>query len=257
MSQPLQNYWNTAGIKEGDLVLIHSSMRRTFRQLLELGFQPDPRFIIESLREQVGIFGTVIFPLFNFDFPELKSFSMLSTKSQMGKITEIFRTQYPIVRTGHPIYSFGVIGNLEDEFKNIDNLSGYGSDSPFAKLHELDGKIAVVDLEDQESMTSYHYVEEFCNVPYRYFKDFQGEYESIDGSKSIKNYKLFVRDLNQKVYTSVNRMGEILWREGLYFGNRPGKGNGMRTIKMRDLFARTKREIEEGRAIETLYQLGR
>jgi aminoglycoside 3-N-acetyltransferase len=50
-------------------------------------------------------------------------------------------------------------------------------------------------------------------------------------------------------------MGEILWNEGLYKGFREGIGNGLRTINAQVLFDRTRIEILEGRAIETLYSI--
>ncbi|TDA70079.1 MAG: hypothetical protein D9V47_03140 [Clostridia bacterium] len=61
---------------------------------------------------------------------------------------------------GHPIYSFAVIGALSERFHGVDNFSGNGAGSPFGILCELDGKIAVLDLDDQNSMTFYHHIEQ-------------------------------------------------------------------------------------------------
>ncbi len=236
-------------------MLIHSAMRRVFRYLVDNGNAPDPALIIDSLLHEVGADGTILFPLFNFDFPESAFFSMHTTPSQMGTVTEFARTNYEGFRTGHPIYSFFAIGHKAEEFREIDNESGYGHNSPFAKILELDGKIAVIDLPDQNSMTMYHHVEEMNNVDYRYFKSFTGTYEDLARVSRIKTYKLFVRDLDKGVVTDVNRMGELLWREGTYQGNMPGIKNGMRTISAKSLFERTSREISEGRALDTLYSL--
>ena len=137
----------------------------------------------------------------------------------------------------------------------LNNESGYGPDSPFAKLIELNGKIAVVDLEDQNSMTFYHYVEEACQVAYRYFKTFNGMYENEVGEISQADYKLFVRKIQEGVVTDVNQMGELLWREGLYMGFRPGQGNGLRSIQARALFTRTSDEILAGNALGLLYSI--
>jgi aminoglycoside N3'-acetyltransferase len=219
------------------------------------GVQADPRMIVDSLLDQLGNRGTILFPLFNFDFPTSRTFSMITTPSQMGVVTEFVRQNYEGHRTGHPIYSFYAIGSNCVEFKGINNRSGYGGDSPFAKLLELDGKIASIDLDDQNSMTMYHYVEEIKGVDYRYFKTFLGQYENEEGVESNEEYKLFVRDLEKGVKTDVNRMGEILWEEGLYSGSRPGVGNGMRTIKAESFVSRTSKEIDEGRAIQTLYSI--
>jgi aminoglycoside 3-N-acetyltransferase len=255
MRNPLLGYWAGAGIDAGDTVLIHSSMKRAFRYLLTQGVEANPRLIIDSLLAQVGDEGTIVFPLFNFDFPNTGVFSMLTTPSHMGVVTEFARQNYQGYRTGHPIYSFFAIGSQSGEFKEINNRSGYGKDSPFAKLLELDGKVASVDLDDQDSMTMYHYVEEMLQVDYRYFKKFHGQYQNMAGEISNEDYTLFVRDIEKGVRTDVNRMGEILWTEGLYLGNRPGVSNGMRSIKAKDFFKRTSKEITEGRALETLYSI--
>ena len=162
-------------------MLIHSSMKRTFLNISRKGYKPSSEIIIDSLLEEVGSKGTVLFPLFNFDFPDTKKFSLISTPSQMGKITEDARRNYLAARTGHPIYSFLAIGELASLFSSINNISGYGDDSPFAKLREIGGKIAVVDLDDQNSMTFYHHVEEVYGVDYRYHKEFYGEYEDLNG----------------------------------------------------------------------------
>ncbi len=255
VSNALSGYWDYSGLEEGDSVLIHSSMTRTLRHLISLGSKPEPGLILDSLLEQIGNSGTLLLPLFNFEFPDTKYFSINDTPSQMGVLSEFARKNYSGVRTGHPIYSFYVIGANAQEFSGIDNKSGYGIDSPFGRLRLLDGKIGVIDLDDQQSMTSYHHVEEMLNVDYRYFKDFSGEYVDSSSMSSERTYSIFVRDVNRGITTDLNRMGEILWKEGFYKGFRKGTGNGLRTISAQALFDRTSIEILEGRAHETLYSI--
>ena len=75
--------------------------------------------------------------------------------------------------------------------------------------------------------------------------------------KSEKTYCLYVRNIERGVVTDVNRMGEILWKENLYQGNRPRMANGMRTILAKKFYERTAQEIEAGRALETLYSINK
>lgn len=254
-SADFSDYWSSSGIQSGDTILIHSSMRRTYRELSKRGLSLDSGTIIDSLLKILGSRGTLILPLFNFDFPASKFFSMTETPSQMGRVTEDARRMYSGIRTGHPMYSFYVIGHHEQVFRGLENKSGYGEDSPFAKLLELDGKIGVVDLEDQDSMTMYHHVEEKLGVPYRYHKEFAGMYVDSKGQSSQKTFSVFVRDLEKGVMTDVNNMGEILWQEGIYTGARPGVGNGLRVGNAREIFLRTSQEIEAGRALGALYSI--
>jgi len=252
----LRHNWNRCGLIEGDLVLVHSSLKRLLLKLREkYGDIVTPKVIYESFIETLGKEGTLILPLYNFDFPKTNYFNFNETPSQMGALTEIGRTQENAVRTGHPIYSFSAIGKLAHEFKGIDNISGYGADSPFAKIKELGGKIAIIGLTDQNSMTSYHFVEEQNLVDYRYFKDFTGTY--VDGNKieSTKTYSLFVRDLDKGVKTDVNRMMDYLWKIGAYTGDKHDEGYGMRTIMFNDLYNETDKIIKSGDAINFLYSI--
>lgn len=252
----LVDNWQRCGINEGDLVLVHSSLKRVLLKIKsEFGERVTPQQVYDSLRLALGEQGTLVLPLYNFDFPKSKHFNFNTTPSQMGALTEIGRNDPQAIRTGHPIYSFSAIGKFANEFKGIDNKSGYGADSPFAKIKELDGKIAVIGLTDQNSMTTYHFVEEQNQVDYRYFKDFPGEYVDQQGNTTQRTYSLFVRDLERGVLTDVNRMMDHLWKSGAYVGDKPDEGFGMRTIRFNDLYRETEAIIQEGKAIDYLYSI--
>lgn len=249
MKKALAQRWNSCGINPGDLVLIHSSLRRTLSE-----HNTTVQEVFESFLEAVGPTGTLMFPLFNFDFTKSTPFDIRSTPSQMGALTEAARLYPGAVRSGHPIYSFSVIGPLAHKF-DLDNFSGYGSDSPFAMLKELDGKIAVLDLADLNSMTFYHYIEEMHKVTYRYHKEFSGDYTDANGSTSKKTYGLFVRDLEKGVLTDVDAMGELLWEQGHYSGFRMKEDVGMRVISARAMYAAVAEVIESGRAEGLLFSI--
>ncbi len=245
----LSELWRQSGVEPGDVLLVHSSLRRTLKT-----YGVSPEEVLESFLWALGPKGTLLLPLFNFGFAEGKPFDIRNTPSQMGALTEAGRRYPGAIRSKHPIYSFAAIGEKAHLF-DVDNFSGYGPDSPFAILRELDGKIAVLDLLDQDSMTFYHHVEEMHNVPYRYHKTFTGCYTDWDGQTSLKTYGLFVRDIEQGVETYVHPMGEILWAEGFYRGDRPWVGSGLRTISARQLYDRVSEVIRSGQAEGILYRV--
>jgi aminoglycoside 3-N-acetyltransferase len=216
-----------------------------------------PEDILNVILALLGKEGTLLLPLFNFDFPKGVPFDIRTTPSQMGALTEAGRKYTGAVRTGHPIYSFAVIGAKSTKFLEIDNFSGYGRESPFAKLRELDGKIAVLDLADLNSQTFYHHIEEMHNVPYRYHKEFSGKYTDALGNSSERTYGLFVRDVEKGVLTHVDPAGELMWEEGLYVGDRPKTGSGLRTIKARDMYDFVSDIITSGKAEGLLYRIGK
>jgi aminoglycoside 3-N-acetyltransferase len=243
--------WRAAGLAPGDTVLLHASAKRTLAAMPN----GDARALLDTFLETVGADGTLLLPLFNFGFANGAPFDIRTAPSHMGAVSEAGRRHPDAVRTGHPIYSFAAIGARAHEFAGVNNRSGYGADSPFAMLRAMDGKIAVLDLDDQRSMTFYHHVEEMRRVPYRHFKTFTGAYTNADGETSIEGYDIYVRDLNRGVCTDVNRCGALMWRAGLYTGEAPHIGAGLRVVHAREMFDFVSGVIAAGRAYGLLYSL--
>jgi aminoglycoside 3-N-acetyltransferase len=251
----LAKEWRAAGLASGDAVLVHSSLRRTLHRMSAAGRPITAADVLDSFLEAIGSKGTLLLPLFNFDFTKGTRFDMRTTPSQMGALTDAGRRHPKAVRTGHPIYSFAAIGAEAERFRGLENFSGYGSDSPFAILHSLAGRIAILDLPDVHSMTFYHYVEECAEVPYRFHKRFSGEYVDAAGSLSTRTFGLFVRRTDKGVVTDVDPMGELLWERGLYRGFRPGEGIGLRVIDATALYDATTAVIRDGKAAGLLYHI--
>jgi aminoglycoside 3-N-acetyltransferase len=251
----LTEQWQSAGLSTGDVVLLHSNIKRVFRRGLEQGERLTPDEILQSFLEAVGPTGTLLLPLFNFDFAQGVPFDIRSTPSHMGALTEAGRLHPQAVRTGHPIYSFAAVGQQAIQFRGVDNHSGYGSDTPFALLRQLDGKIAVLDLPDQNSMTFYHHVEEMLEVDYRYHKNFTADYTDLAGVTAARTYRLFVRNLERGVRTWVDPAGEQLWQAGLYTGDRPQTGSGLRTIRANSMYDFVADLIRAGKAEGLLYRI--
>ncbi len=177
----LKDRWLRSGIEPGDTILIHSNIKRTLIELRRSGVAVTPEEILQSFLDALGTQGTLLLPLFSFDFASGVPFDIRTSPSRMGALTEAGRLHKDAVRTGHPIYSFAVIGHHSEAFANLDNESGYAEDSPFGVLRTLNGKIGVLDLEDQNSMTFYHHVEEVMQVDYRYYKTFTAGLHGLEG----------------------------------------------------------------------------
>lgn len=247
--------WYSAGVMPGDTLMLHSNFSRSIRKLKKMGVSNPIEIILRSFLLALGDSGTLVVPLFNFDFTRGVLFDIRCTPSKMGVFTEYFRNQEGVIRTGHPVYSFATLGKNAKKFGEIVNFSAYGNDSPFAMLCDLGGKIGIVDLPDQDSMTFYHYVEEHLSVPYRYHKIFSGEYVDLLGASSHRDFGIFVRDLDRGVVTTVDKMGEILWAKGLYSGFRPSIGCGLRVIDAKKVFSEVSKIIKAGRAEGLLYEV--
>lgn len=249
----LSQRWARSGLASGDVFLLHSDTRRLLTEFKKKGIKLDTSVIINSFLNVIGENGTMLMPLFNFtDFIKNKFFSIQNSKSMMGILTERFRTDYEILRTKHPVYSFAVIGKDANKFKK-NNFSAYGKESPFQVLKDLNGKIAILDLPEQNSMTFYHHIEEINNVEWRYHKTFEGIYEDFENKKSKQKYSIFVRDLDKGIITHVNPAGELLWAEGLYQGSRPNAGSGLRIVNANQMFEFISKLIIQKKALGILY----
>ena len=175
--------------------------------------------------------GTVLFPLFNFNYCTNGFFDYKNTPSKMGALSERARQDFRFKRTLHPIYSFAVSGKYKKDFLALINKGGYAKNSPFGLLNELGAQIAVLDLSDQNAMTFYHFIEEINEVPYRYHKDFKGVYIEENGRRENRTYSLFVRNLEAGVETWLYPCEELLWKKNIYKGDKQNVDSGLRSIK--------------------------
>lgn len=251
----LSNRWSKAGLQKNDILLLHSNLTRLILEFRRKKIQISAKTVVNSFFDVIGKNGTLILPLFNFDFTKGSPFSYHQTRSQMGYLTEEFRKKFNIVRTGHPVYSFGVMGGEMDRFKNIDNVSAYSQNSPFGLIHKLNGKIGILDLEEQNSMTFYHYIEEQEQVSYRYFKNFSGNYINKNNVNKKKTYSIYVRKLEDGVLTHVNPMGEILWKEGIYNGSKAFTNSGFRLADCNDIFSCVQNLIKKNKHYGILFKI--
>jgi len=252
LSHEYANAFRRAGLREGDIVLLHSGLKPSLQRDQRLHRQNVTKIIFNALQQAVGNAGTLIFPTFNFDFSDGNPYDICRSPSQMGVLSEYARNQGDF-RTGHAIYSFTAFGPCAEQFRDFNNITAYGEDSPFELIKRIDGKIAVLNLLDQNSMTFYHHVEQLMNVPYRYHKEFTNDYTDANGITSKRSYSIFVRDTAAGVRTDVNAMGELLWKKGIYQGDRPDSGSGLRVARAQDLFNATADIIQAGKAEGLLF----
>lgn len=239
--------FRTVGVEPGDVLLVHSSYKSLG------GVHGGPATVIDAFLEILGPDGTLVMPTFNFDFCRGVPFDARETPSQMGVLTELVRTRPDARRVPHPIYSFAVLGARADECAQIRNTSSYGPDSLFAKLHEWDGKILVIGLSWNDSMTFFHHVEELEGCDYRFMKEFTGEYTDVDGSRSTRTFTMLVRDIDRGVQTMVDPMGALLEQHGVARVGRVG-GATIKLVRASELYEFTKREMRREPGL--LYRIG-
>ncbi|MBC8332851.1 MAG: AAC(3) family N-acetyltransferase [Anaerolineae bacterium] len=197
------------GVQAGDVLLVHSAYKSLG------GVDGGPQTVIDALLHVLGEDGTLIMPTFNFDFCKGAPWDVNETPSHMGIITELVRKDPRSQRVFHPIYSFAVIGAQAGFLTAERYKSSYERKSLFGKLCRLDGKIMVVGLPYNDSMTFFHHVEEIEGVDYRYLKTFTGMITDENGKTYEDSFQMLVRDIEQGVETMVDPMGALAEEAGL------------------------------------------
>jgi aminoglycoside 3-N-acetyltransferase len=144
--QDILNDLKKLGLKEGDIVLVHSS-------LSAIGYvEGGADIVIDALLEAVGPSGTILMPAFPLpgtmlDYAKTNPlFDPKNTPSCMGEITEVFRRRKGALRSLFPTHSVAAIGPhaeylLKDHEKDQVQC---GKHSPFFKLIGLDGYIMLL-----------------------------------------------------------------------------------------------------------------
>lgn len=132
MQKDIENALHRIGIKQGDTVLVHSSLK-SFGHV-ENGADT----VIDALLAGVGSEGTVVFPTFvQEDFQNAYKTWYMDKPSDTGRITEIARKRADAYRSNQATHSVAAIGRdasfLTKEHGESGKRNGIFGDTPFAK----------------------------------------------------------------------------------------------------------------------------
>jgi aminoglycoside N3'-acetyltransferase len=227
----LVNGFKELGLAAGDTVLVHSSYK-SFG-----GVEGGPQAVIEALLDVLTPEGTLIMPAFSFDFNKGKP-------SQMGIITELARTDPRFKRVFHPIYSFSIAGKYAEELTAVRYKSSYERISVFGRLRDLDGKIMVIGLSYNNSMTFFHHIEQMEGVDYRFIKRFTGEVTDENGNTWVDTFDMLVRDIDKGVHTMVDPMAGLLEERGVITSHKIGEAD-VKLMKANEVYRVTAVEMRK------------
>ena len=191
------------GIRKGDLLVISSDIKTLlFRMSTEYGVRGrDGRNnalheLVNTLQAVTGKEGTLLFPVFSWDWCRGRGFDIRTTKGEVGTLQNwVLENRTDFIRTRHPMYSFMTWGKDAQLLASMDNQDAWGPASPFRYLHTHGGKHLLFNVESYQALTFCHYVEQEVRVPYRHPKFFFGEYTDEYGATETRMYSMYVRDL--------------------------------------------------------------
>ena len=182
------------GLKKGDDIFVHSDIGKIGKIGDIHNSEKLANIIIDCFLEVIYP-GTMIVPTFSYDFPKKKDYNPKTSKSDVGALTNVFFERPDSIRSNHPIFSVSAIGDNAEYYIKINKNVCFGKDSFFDKIVKKNVKNIGFGVKLIHALTLLHHVEEMSQVPYRYYKKFEGniiignDYENVC-------FDYYVRDLN-------------------------------------------------------------
>ena len=198
-------------IEKGDVILLTSDITDLFLQCQENGEILDVNILLDNFQEAIGEEGTLLIPTYNWGFCQGKAFDYKKTPSKTGAIGNAALRRKDFTRTKHPIYSFAVWGKDAVKLAEMGNIESFGPDSPFAYLEQVDAKNVFIGASLRNSFTYIHYIEQKLKAPYRFSKVFRSHYIDQDKVDTVRDYSMYVRDLDLDVVCAPNPFVDILY----------------------------------------------
>lgn len=205
-------------IRRGDTVTVSSDLLRWMCICREHQDPFDAGRFLDSLADAVGSEGTLLIPVFNWDFCRGVGFNYHQSRSQSGALGNVAVKHPGFRRTKHPIYSFAVWGKDRDLLCGLTNTDSFGDDSPFGYLYRANAKNILISVDYK--LTGFfmvHFSEQRAAVPYRMVKHFSGAYTTENGTVHQATYSMFVKDLSIARRVCIGPdMDALLMQRGYY-----------------------------------------
>jgi len=182
-------------IDNKDEVIIFYSGVWSFIQYLDFDTNKIQFNILDALEEFTTKNRTIVFPSFTANnFIKSRIFDIdLSLPKESGIIPIQALNSKKYVRTKQPLHSYLAKGPKANEFNSLSLSSSWGEGSVLDWLSKNNAKICVVGIPWKYGCSYFHKFEELYEVPWRYFKKFDG--------KLYQNNK-FVSSISENKYSS-------------------------------------------------------
>jgi aminoglycoside 3-N-acetyltransferase len=238
-----------AGVREGDVVLMHSSFRAAN------GFLGKPQDVIAAVQDAIGPEGTLVMTSLAYTsstktyLESNPTFDVRRTPSQMGIITEIFRRQRGVVRSlsaTHPILARGPqAARLVADHDRCAYPCGPGS--PFERMLEADALMIYFDL-PFIGFTFVHYIEHRLRdrLPFPLYEPAAMRTRVIDYDGRLREPECYVFTREASERRCVEVITGQMRRDGTAYWKRIGNTE-LVVAKMSDALATGLRLADQGR----------
>ncbi|MGL4778113.1 MAG: AAC(3) family N-acetyltransferase, partial [Aeromonas veronii] len=158
MIEALSHTLSMLGIARGSALMVHSDAMAV-AQFPGQSNNAGMHAFWSGIQKWLGDEGTLLVPTFTYSLTRQVCFDRVTSPSEVGLMTELFRTLPDVGRTRDPIFSMAVWGAGGDEIITAGGHDCFGQDSPFAWLAAHDGWIAGFACHP-DRITFTHYVEQ-------------------------------------------------------------------------------------------------
>lgn len=194
-------------LPKNHIYLIHSSLLRF--GIIEGG----TKGLVDCIFDTLGADSTILMPTYTFTFAKSRKWDYKTSKSEVGALTEYFRTNQLSARTIHPFHSLAVQGKLAKEFSTCRCLSSFGRGSAYELLYKTNGINIGFGTDFIGGGTVLHHTEEMSAVPYRYYKNFPGEVADENGVVSREIFSMYTR--REDATTQYSNVWGHVWNDFL------------------------------------------
>jgi len=178
-------------IASDDEVIVLFSGIYTFAHRFGWPVEQSPSRILAVIEEHIGSNRTLLIPTYSFSFCSAKVFDLERTETDIGAIPNAAIGRLGYFRTSQPINSYSVRGPRTEEIMSLPCTTAWGEDGALGWMEKVNAKICILGVPWGEACSLFHYAEEVCSVPYRYFKRFAG--------KLFRNGE-YIRECHEVIY---------------------------------------------------------
>lgn len=248
---------HSIGINSGEVLYVSSDIKALLYNLIvERGIKTTKERnealsgLIDTFQNVVGSEGTLLFPVFSWDWCRGNGFNAKTTKGEVGTLSNWVLDHRPdFKRTRHPMYSFMVWGKDADYLAAMDNQDAWSHGSPFYYLQTRGAKQLLFNIEAYQGFTFGHYMEQEVHVPYRHPKYFFGEYTDENGMTETRMYSMYVRDIDVECELGVHN--DWLVKNGAA-EQTEWEGNMLTTVDLQKSYSLIRKDMVESNGMNTL-----
>lgn len=181
-------------LEDDDDIFVLFSAIWTFGHRLELRRDSAAR-LLDTVQEAIGPMRTLVLPTYTFGFPRTRQFDLVRTRPETGILPDMAVKAAGFVRSHNPIVSHIAYGPRAHELLTCRQTTAWGDDSVMQWFEASRARVAVLGIPWGQGCGFIHRAEEKSQVPYRYFKRFQGQLLADEIAQGECTETLYVRPL--------------------------------------------------------------